>query len=200
MNRHRTAAMALLLGVAGALACTRVQAQAAADPQPAQAPQPVQPPQPPQDKTNLEPVAPVPATQAQVPAPPANETLSAAGSPTGPVGTPLTLEQAIERALTANEQPRIAAARATAAEARVDKARSFFFPDVTAQGSYLFRPDPVEDEAAQLHGLTCQVIAGPEMHALQRLDRPQHGPAGAARVPALQPGRQRARRGQAPGR
>lgn len=151
--------MAILLGVSGAVPCTRVQAQAAAEATPAPAaPQPQQPP----GKTDLEPVAPVPSTQAQVPAP-ATETLGAAGSPGGPVGAPLTLEQAIAQALDSNEQPRIADQRAAAAEARVDKARSFFFPDVTAQGTYIFRPDPVE-AAEGMFGGGSFVIAGQKMH------------------------------------
>jgi outer membrane protein TolC len=54
----------------------------------------------------------------------------------------LTLEQAIAHALAHNEQPRMASERARATEARVDRARSMFFPTVTAVGSYLFRPDP----------------------------------------------------------
>jgi outer membrane protein TolC len=54
----------------------------------------------------------------------------------------LTLQQAIERALAQNEQPRIASERARAAASRIDRARSMFFPSVTAVGNYLFRPDP----------------------------------------------------------
>jgi outer membrane protein TolC len=54
----------------------------------------------------------------------------------------LTLEQAIERALAHNEQPRIADQRAQAAQARVDRARSMFYPNLNGVGSYLFRPFP----------------------------------------------------------
>lgn len=51
----------------------------------------------------------------------------------------LTIEQAIDHALTRNERSRIADERVAAAEARVDRARAFFFPDLTLSGSYVRR-------------------------------------------------------------
>src|SRR5687768_14713978 len=54
-------------------------------------------------------------------------------------GRTLTLEQAVELALTRNERAQAAQARADAARARVLRARSFFFPDLNAQGVYTRR-------------------------------------------------------------
>ncbi|MHB0971775.1 MAG: TolC family protein [Thermoanaerobaculia bacterium] len=52
---------------------------------------------------------------------------------------PLTLEEAIELAVTRNERTAAADARFDATEARVDRARAFFFPEVTATGNYTRR-------------------------------------------------------------
>ena len=51
----------------------------------------------------------------------------------------LTLEQAVELALSRNERAGLADATARAADARVAKARSFFFPDLTFSGTYTRR-------------------------------------------------------------
>ncbi|MFL5321516.1 MAG: TolC family protein [Myxococcaceae bacterium] len=52
---------------------------------------------------------------------------------------PLTLEQAVKLARERNEQPQIANAQRDAANARVDRARAFFFPDLTVAGTYTRR-------------------------------------------------------------
>jgi outer membrane protein len=52
---------------------------------------------------------------------------------------PLTLQEAVRRALEHNERALIATARTDAAQARLGQARTFFFPSVTAQGSYVRR-------------------------------------------------------------
>ncbi|HWN69702.1 MAG TPA: TolC family protein [Haliangium sp.] len=54
---------------------------------------------------------------------------------TGP-GTRIDLEQAIALALARSERARIAEQSAVAAEARVARARAFFFPEVSLSGSY----------------------------------------------------------------
>jgi outer membrane protein TolC len=51
----------------------------------------------------------------------------------------LTVEEAIRLALVRNERAQIAERRVTAAAARVDRARAFFFPDLTASGTYVVR-------------------------------------------------------------
>ncbi|HEY5611807.1 MAG TPA: TolC family protein [Thermoanaerobaculia bacterium] len=51
----------------------------------------------------------------------------------------LTLERAIALALERNERAAVADARVDAAEARVGRARAFFFPDVTLTGNYTRR-------------------------------------------------------------
>lgn len=51
----------------------------------------------------------------------------------------LDLENAVRLALTRNERAGSAAATREAAEARLDRARAFFFPDLTATGSYTRR-------------------------------------------------------------
>jgi outer membrane protein TolC len=53
--------------------------------------------------------------------------------------SPLTLQEAINLALSRNERAAIADARLDAANARVDRARSFFFPDFTVNGNYTRR-------------------------------------------------------------
>jgi len=51
----------------------------------------------------------------------------------------LTLERAIELALTRNERAAIADARVDAAEARVRRARAFFFPELNLAANYTYR-------------------------------------------------------------
>ncbi len=53
----------------------------------------------------------------------------------------LTIEEAVDAAQRTNERARAADETARAAEARVAKARSFFFPDVTVLGDYTRRSD-----------------------------------------------------------
>ncbi|MBI2504679.1 MAG: TolC family protein [Candidatus Latescibacteria bacterium] len=52
---------------------------------------------------------------------------------------PLALEQAVQLALERNERARTARLQAEAADARVAKARAFFFPDLTLVGNYTRR-------------------------------------------------------------
>lgn len=52
---------------------------------------------------------------------------------------PLTLRDAIDLALTRNERGMAADARSEAAQARVDRARAFFFPELEVSGTYLQR-------------------------------------------------------------
>ncbi|MDC0707698.1 TolC family protein [Stigmatella sp. ncwal1] len=52
---------------------------------------------------------------------------------------PLTLEQAIQRAAERNEAPLAAQQRSEAAEARVARARAFFFPELSLTGTYTRR-------------------------------------------------------------
>jgi outer membrane protein TolC len=54
---------------------------------------------------------------------------------------PLTLEEAVRLALERNERAQIATEQSAAANARVDRARSIFFPDVTITGTYTRQPD-----------------------------------------------------------
>ena len=54
----------------------------------------------------------------------------------------LTLERAVGLAMERNERARIADEDAAVAEAQVARARAFFFPDLTASGSYVLRRDP----------------------------------------------------------
>jgi len=55
-------------------------------------------------------------------------------------GAPLTLDEAIRLAVSRNERALASGERLEAAEARVSKARAFFFPDVQAVGNYTRRP------------------------------------------------------------
>ena len=52
---------------------------------------------------------------------------------------PLTLEAAVGRALERNERARAAGARVEAADARLARARAFFWPDLTLTGNYTHR-------------------------------------------------------------
>ena len=54
-------------------------------------------------------------------------------------GEPLTLENAIELAVTQSELVQASQERATAAAARLAGARAFFFPELTSQGVYTRR-------------------------------------------------------------
>lgn len=60
----------------------------------------------------------------------------------GAAAAELTLERAVTLAVERDERARIADEDLAAAEAEVARARAFFFPDVTAQGSYVVRRDP----------------------------------------------------------
>jgi outer membrane protein TolC len=51
----------------------------------------------------------------------------------------LTIEEAVDLALAQNERPKAADEEARAAEARVGRARAFFFPDLTVTGDYTRR-------------------------------------------------------------
>ena len=51
----------------------------------------------------------------------------------------LSVEQAVARALERSEQLAVAGQQVLSAEARIDKARSFFMPGVTLAGSYTHR-------------------------------------------------------------
>lgn len=55
--------------------------------------------------------------------------------------TGLTIEEAIRLALARNERAQIAGQQVLAAEARVDQARAFFFPDVTVTGDYVLNSE-----------------------------------------------------------
>lgn len=77
---------------------------------------------------------PLPAPAA-VPAP-APEPPPATPTTAGLAGDALTLEAAVRLALTHNERARTADLRERAASARVDKAGSFFLPDITLEGGY----------------------------------------------------------------
>lgn len=68
--------------------------------------------------------------------------LDVQGAQTGP----LTLDEAIELAVTQSERVQAADARGLAADARVDRARAFFFPELAAQGTYTRRLQSVERE------------------------------------------------------
>jgi outer membrane protein TolC len=62
-----------------------------------------------------------------------------AQAPEAAAAEPLTLEQAIRLAAERNEAPLAAQQRAEAAEARVARARAFFFPELTLNGAYTRR-------------------------------------------------------------
>lgn len=58
---------------------------------------------------------------------------------TASAAAPLTIEQALELARTRNERAQVAKWQATAAQARVDRARSFFLPELSLIGRYTRR-------------------------------------------------------------
>jgi outer membrane protein TolC len=62
-----------------------------------------------------------------------------AQAPEAAAAEPLTLEQAIRLAAERNEAPLAAQQRAEAADARVARARAFFFPELTLNGAYTRR-------------------------------------------------------------
>ncbi len=66
-----------------------------------------------------------------------------------PLASPLTLEDAVARALSRNERARTADEEVTAANARVGQARAFFFPDLTVVGTYTRR---LRDTVRQVGG------------------------------------------------
>lgn len=57
----------------------------------------------------------------------------------GVAGAELTIEEAVASALARNERAKIADRTVDAADARVEKARAFFFPDVTVRGTWTHR-------------------------------------------------------------
>src|SRR5262249_37505497 len=59
---------------------------------------------------------------------------------------PLSIHEAIRLGLSRNERAAIAGQQVAAAEARVDRARAFFFPDLTARGTYTRRGHTVQDQ------------------------------------------------------
>jgi outer membrane protein TolC len=67
-----------------------------------------------------------------------------AGSGLAHAQAQLTLEQTVGLTLERDERARIADQELRAAEAQTARARAFFFPDVTASGSYTFRGNPGE--------------------------------------------------------
>ncbi len=65
-------------------------------------------------------------------------------SPAAPAAdVPLTLDEAVRLAVTRNERALASGERLAAAEARVSKAKAFFFPDLSAKGSYVRRASTV---------------------------------------------------------
>jgi outer membrane protein TolC len=66
-----------------------------------------------------------------------------------PAQSELTLDRAIELALERNEQVGIADRRTEQAEARVDRAFSFFLPEITLRGTYLRRSGEVTRDFGQ---------------------------------------------------
>src|SRR5688572_9451384 len=53
--------------------------------------------------------------------------------------SPLSLDGAVKLALSRNERARIAADQTQAAQARLDRARAFFFPELSLHGNYTRR-------------------------------------------------------------
>jgi len=72
-------------------------------------------------------------------APPAATTAQTPAGQVPAAGEPLTLERAVTLAQERNEQALAAGERANAANARVSRARSFFFPELTVTGTYTRR-------------------------------------------------------------
>ncbi|HYX91944.1 MAG TPA: TolC family protein [Myxococcaceae bacterium] len=68
-------------------------------------------------------------------------------APVCAAAAPLTFEEAVRLAAERNERARIAVEQTIAANARVDRARSTFFPDVTAGGTYTRQP-PTQNRLA----------------------------------------------------
>ncbi len=75
-------------------------------------------------------------TEAQTPEAAPQPTEAPRLNPEGAAVAPLTLEQAVKLASERNERPLAAQQRAEAAEARVARARAFFFPELSLTGSY----------------------------------------------------------------
>ena len=69
-------------------------------------------------------------------------TLAPGSARTAPAPGRLTIETAIQMALSRDERPRIAAQNLASSEAQLDRARAFFFPDLSLTGGYTFRGDP----------------------------------------------------------
>ncbi|MDY7231037.1 TolC family protein [Hyalangium rubrum] len=77
--------------------------------------------------------------QTSEPAPPVAPAAPTASPSETPAAEPLTLERAVELASEHNERALAAQQRAEAADARVARARAFFFPELTVTGTYTRR-------------------------------------------------------------
>ncbi len=74
-------------------------------------------------------------------------------------GEPLSIERAAQLALERNERARIADDRAAAADARLARARSFFFPEVTATGNYIRRREEIVRDVGGTQVVTQRIDA-----------------------------------------
>jgi outer membrane protein TolC len=68
--------------------------------------------------------------------------LALAAAPARADDAPLTLERAMRLAVERDERAAIADQEVVVADARVDRARAFFFPSITASGDYRYRGEP----------------------------------------------------------
>jgi outer membrane protein TolC len=91
---------------------------------------------------------------AQTPEAGASPVESARPHPETQAVAPLTLEQAVSLAAERNERTLAAQQRAEAAEARVDRARAFFFPELTLTGTYTRRVNPTGAQRSNALGAT----------------------------------------------
>lgn len=73
--------------------------------------------------------------------------------------TGLTLEKALELALTRNERIQASAARTAAAKARLARARAFFFPELALYGAYTRRPEETTLQRANALSATATLRA-----------------------------------------
>jgi outer membrane protein TolC len=100
---------------------------------------------------------------APAPAPTAASSTAVPGAPAAPAAVPLTLETAVQHALARAESVRIAELELQGAEARIDKARAFFLPDLTlgaAYTRYLDERAPVGDTVPDSDVLGASVSIG----------------------------------------
>ncbi|MBX5481306.1 MAG: TolC family protein [Myxococcaceae bacterium] len=82
-----------------------------------------------------------------------------AAAPLAALAQPLTLERAVELALSRNERPLIAREEVAAAEARLARARSYFFPSVALTGTYTRQP-PVQRSGLSVRPSNSLVATG----------------------------------------